>query len=49
MHKQVLPRQGGAAFIWAWGAIFGVMLGVIQIIISLLSLGSLKTIIDVLV
>jgi hypothetical protein len=49
MHEQGAARQGGAAFIWKWGAIFGVMLGVIQILISLLSLGSRKTIIDILI
>jgi hypothetical protein len=46
MQEQVTPRRGGAAFIWKWGAISGVMLGVIQI---LLSLGLLKTILDLLV
>jgi hypothetical protein len=40
---------GRRCFIWKWGAICGVMLGVIQIIISLFSLGSLKTILDLLV
>ncbi len=49
MQEQSAARRGGAAFIWKWGAICGVVLGVIQIIISLLSLGSLKTILDVLV
>ncbi len=49
MHEQGTARQGGAAFIWTWGAIFGIMLGVIQIIISLLSLGALGTIIDMLI
>jgi Family of unknown function (DUF5518) len=49
MHEQGTARQGGAVFIWKWGAICGVVLGVIQIIISLLPLGSLKTILDVLV
>ncbi len=49
MHEQGMARRGGAAFIWTWGAICGVVLGVIQIIISLLPLGSLKTILDVLV
>lgn len=44
-----MARRGGAAFIWKWGAICGVVLGVIQIIISLLPFGSLKTILDVLV
>jgi len=49
MHEHGTVRRGGAAFIWKWGAICGVVLGVIQIIISLLPLGSLKTILDVLV
>src|SRR5260370_13722349 len=49
MQEQGMPRRGGAAFLWKWGAICGVVLGVIQIIISLLPLGSLKTILDLLV
>src|SRR5260221_14543505 len=49
MQEQGMARRGGAAFIWKWGAISGVVLGVIQIIISLLPLGSPKTILDVLV
>ncbi len=49
MHEHGTVRRGGAAFIWKWGAICGAVLGAIQIIISLLSPGSLKTIIDVLV
>jgi hypothetical protein len=49
MQEQVTPRLGGAAFIWKWGAIAGVTLGVIQILLSLLSLGLLKTILDLLV
>ena len=48
MQEQGMARRGGAAFIWKWGAICGVVLGVIQIIISLLPLGSLKTILDLL-
>ena len=48
-QEQVTARRGGAAFIWKWGAIAGVMLGVIQILLSLLSLGLLKTIFDLLV
>jgi hypothetical protein len=47
--KNRVARRRGAAFIWKWGAICGIVLGVIQIIISLLHLGSLKTILDVLV
>ncbi len=49
MHEQDTLRQGGAAFIWKWGAICGIVLGAIQIITSLLNLGSLKTILDVVV
>src|SRR5258706_16464995 len=49
MQEQGMARRGGAAFIWKWGAICGVGLGVIQIIISLFSLGSLKTLLDLLV
>jgi hypothetical protein len=49
MQEQSSAPRGGAAFIWTWGAICGVGLGVIQIIISLLPLGSFKTILDVLV
>jgi hypothetical protein len=49
MHEQGTARRGGAAFIWKWGAICGVVLGAIQIIISLLAAGSLKTILDVVV
>ena len=49
MQAQGTPRRGGAAFIWKWGAIFGVILGVIQIVLSLFSLGLLKTVIDLLV
>lgn len=49
MQEQGMARRGGAAFIWKWGAICGVVLGVIQIIISLFSRGSLKTILDLLV
>jgi hypothetical protein len=49
MQEQGIARRGGAAFIWKWGAISGVVLGVIQIITSLFPLGSFKTIFDVLV
>jgi hypothetical protein len=49
MQEQRPARRRGAAFIWKWGAICGVVLDVIQIIISLLPLGSLKTILDLLV
>ncbi len=49
MQEQGTVRRAGAAFIWTWGAICGGVLGVIQIIISLLVAGSLKTILDVLV
>ena len=49
MQEQGPARRGESVFIWKWGAICGVVLGVIQIIISLLPLGSLKTPLDVLV
>src|SRR6266567_6615901 len=49
MQEQGMARRGGAAFIWKWGAICGVVLGVIQIIMSQFLLGSLKTILDLLV
>lgn len=49
MQGQVTPRQGNAAFIWKWGVIFGIILGAIQIILSLLSLGIIGTVIEVLV
>ncbi|HEY6406529.1 MAG TPA: hypothetical protein VIY29_03565 [Ktedonobacteraceae bacterium] len=49
MQEQRPARRGGAAFIWKWGAISGIILGMIQIIISLLPLESLKTILDLLV
>jgi hypothetical protein len=49
MQEQVTARRGGAAFIWRWGAIAGVLLGVIQILLSLPSLGLLKTILELLV
>ena len=49
MQEHVTPRRGNAAFIWKWGVIFGVILGAIQIIISLLSLGLPGTIIEVLI
>lgn len=49
MQAQGTSRRGGAAFIWKWGAIAGVILGVIQILLSLLSLGGTGTIIELLV
>jgi hypothetical protein len=49
MQEQGTPCRGGAAFIWRWGAIAGVMLGVIQILLSLPALGLLKTILELLV
>ena len=49
MQEQRPARREGAAFIWKWGAISGIILGMIQIIISLLPLESLKTILDLLV
>jgi hypothetical protein len=49
MQEQGTARRGGAAFIWRWGAIAGVTLGVIQTLLSLSSLGLLKTILELLV
>ena len=49
MQEQGMARRGGATFIWTRGAICGVVPGVIQISISLLASGSLKTILNVLV
>src|SRR5437879_2052239 len=49
MQEQSTARRGGAAFIWTWSAIYGIMLGLIQIVLSLFPLGSLKTILDVVV
>jgi uncharacterized protein YqgC (DUF456 family) len=49
MQEQIPARRGGAAFLWRWGAIAGVMLGVIQILLSLPALGLLKTILELLV
>jgi vacuolar-type H+-ATPase subunit I/STV1 len=45
MQKNSTAQQGGAAFIWKWGAIYGVILGVIHIILSQLPH---KTILDLL-
>jgi len=47
MQAQVTPRRGGAAFIWKWGAIAGGTLGVLQILLSLISSGTLTTLIDI--
>jgi hypothetical protein len=49
MQQQITPRPGGAAFIWKWGAIFGVILGVVQILISLLSLGGVGTLLNLVI
>jgi len=49
MQERSTAQRGGAAFIWKWGAIFGVILGVIQILFSLLPAGSHKTILDLVV
>ena len=49
MKEQGSAHRGGTAFIWKWGVICGVVLGMIQIIIALLLLGRLKTILDLLV
>ncbi len=34
MQAQGIPRRGGAAFIWTWDTIAGVVLGMIQILIT---------------
>jgi hypothetical protein len=49
MQDSLSPRRGGAAFIWKWGAVAGAALGVLQILLSLLSLGLLRTLIDVII
>lgn len=49
MQEQETPRGGGAAFIWQWGGIGGAVLALIQLIISLFSLGLFTTILDLLV
>lgn len=49
MQEQDTPRRGGAAFIWQWGGIVGAILALVQLTISLFSLGLFKTILDVLV
>jgi hypothetical protein len=49
MQERVAPRRGGSAFIWPWGLSVGAILGLIQFIISLLSLGLFKTVLDLLV
>lgn len=49
MQEQDAPPRRGAAFIWQWGGIVGAVLALIQLIISLLSLGLFKTILDLLV
>jgi hypothetical protein len=49
MQEYGTRRQGGAAFIWKWGAIYGLILGLIQGILALFSLGRLATILDLLI
>lgn len=49
MQAQVTPRRGGAGFIWKWGAIFGVILGVILVVLSLLHLGGIGILIEVII
>jgi hypothetical protein len=49
MQERVAPRRGDSAFIWPWGLGVGAILGLIQFIISLVSSGLLKTILDLLV
>ncbi len=43
MQEHGTIHKKGTAFIWKWGAISGITLGVIQIILSQFSLGLLKT------
>lgn len=49
MQERVSPRPGDAVFIWQWGLGIGALLGLIQLIISVLSLGLFRTILDLLV
>jgi hypothetical protein len=46
MQAQGTARRGGASFIWKWGAIVGIVLGVIGILLSLIDLGGIRTLID---
>ncbi len=49
MQERVAPPRGSSAFVWPWGLGVGAVLGLIQFIISLLSLGVFKTVLDILV
>jgi hypothetical protein len=49
MQEHDTLRQGRAAFIWKWGASYGLILGLIQSILSLFSSGRLTTILDLLI
>ena len=49
MQEHSTQRQGSAAFIWKWGATCGFILGLIQGILALFSLGLFATIIDLLI
>lgn len=49
MQEHGTQRQRSAAFVWKWGATYGLILGLIQGILSLFSLGRLTTIIDLLI
>lgn len=49
MQAQVAPRPNAAPIIWKWGAIGGVILGVVGIPVSLLSLGLVGTLINLVV
>lgn len=46
MQDHRTAHRGGAAFIWKWGAIYGIILGVIQVVVSQFSH---RTILDLLV
>ena len=49
MQEQDALHQGSAAFIWKWGASYGLIVGLIQSIVSLFSSGRLTTILDLLI
>jgi hypothetical protein len=49
MQEQDTSRRGGAAFIWQWGGIAGAILALIQLLLSLASLGLFRTVLDVVV
>jgi hypothetical protein len=49
MQEDRTARREGAAFIWQWGVGVGAILGLIQLVISLLSLGLFRIILDLIV